>query len=185
VDVLFELALNDRLGGFARTKAGNPGLADELLELLLEAGVDVFPSDRDLDVLLARTDVPDIDGLLDLFLFLGRRLGIGFGFRRGLGSISHDANSLKSKSMPKKGDRTRFQRKGVLTRMALPSVSYFSEANYVNPRFPPLARICTYAWAGLLFFPVRRLSARSCLGPRTFHATPRTPGPAVGFLSRL
>src|SRR5207237_1175148 len=74
VNVLAEFALDDRLGRLAGPKAGNPRLADELLEFLLEAGVNVGPMHGDLDVLLARTHVLDVHGLLELLLFFRRRI---------------------------------------------------------------------------------------------------------------
>ena len=65
-DLLVEAALDDAARRLAGPEAGHVGVGDQLAELLVEAAVDVLAIDRDLDVLLARADVADLDGLLEL-----------------------------------------------------------------------------------------------------------------------
>src|ERR1019366_127501 len=98
LNFLLEFADDDGLGRLAGAEAGDPGIADELLVFLLKDAVDVGPFDDDLDVFLARAGVLNLDGLLDLLLFLDRRR-VEIGFRHGgFGSVGHDRGSLKKYS---------------------------------------------------------------------------------------
>ena len=74
-DRRLELALDEFSRRFAGPESGDRSAAilEQLVELLLESLVDCVSIDRDLDVLLARTDVGDLDGLLELLLFRFRR----------------------------------------------------------------------------------------------------------------
>ena len=82
-DFLVEAALDDLARRLAGPEAGHVGVGDQLAELLAEAVVDVLAIDGDLDVLLARADVLDLDRLVELdglaFLLGGGRGGAAFG----------------------------------------------------------------------------------------------------------
>ena len=82
--------------------------ADQFAELLAEAAVDVLAIDGDLDVLLARADVLDLDGLVELDGLLAL-LGDGRGaFRRGgLGGLGRVACFIRPRFVGH--DRPAFQ----------------------------------------------------------------------------
>ena len=85
VDVLAEAFFDDLARRFTRPEAGHVGIHHQLAVLLIEAGVDVGPFDGNLDVLLARADVDQLDGLVQLFGLLLLAV-LACRFRRRLGN---------------------------------------------------------------------------------------------------
>src|SRR5262249_18984979 len=66
-DLALEAALDELARRLAGAEAGDGGVGDQLLELVVEAVLDVAAVDGNLDVLLARADLPDLDRLVQLW----------------------------------------------------------------------------------------------------------------------
>ena len=105
-DLLLEAAFDDLARRLAGPEAGHVGVGDQLAELLVEAVVDVRAVDGDLDVLLARADVVDLDRLVELgrllvLAVLGHGRGGAFGGRglggRGFRSLGSGAWVIRSR----------------------------------------------------------------------------------------
>ena len=65
-DFLLKAALDDPARRLTGPETGHVGVADQFAEFLAEARVDVLAFDGDLDVLLARPDIADLDVLMEL-----------------------------------------------------------------------------------------------------------------------
>ena len=106
-DFLLEAALDDLARRLAGPEAGDVGVGDQLAELLAEPVVDVVAVDGDLDVLLARADVLDLDAPGGAFRASCRHppfghgsggLGVGSAAVSGVGGVAGVSSSLFRRS---------------------------------------------------------------------------------------